>query len=114
MKPLLLALLAGSVIASGCGKNNSSSQTTGASPATLPANGDYGSTLANAQNHALAVVDLSSLKQAVDLFNAQEGRYPSNLDELVKSRMIREIPPVPRGGKLDYNPATGEIKIVQQ
>jgi len=116
MKPLALASLAGALLLSGCGNNSGTSQqtTNAATPPPAPAGDNYGSVLANAQNRALDVVDTSSLKSAIQLFNAQEGRFPKSLDELVSSRMIAKIPPAPRGKKLDYNPTTGEIKIVNE
>ena len=115
MKLLPFLLLAGLLAVSGCGNNQSSSpQTTNAAVPTPPAGNNYGSVLANSQNLALSVVDTSSLKQAIQLFNAQEGRYPKDLDELVTTHMIGKIPPAPRGKKFDYNADTGEIKIVDQ
>ena len=115
MKFLLIVPLIGILVAAGCEKNQPvTPQTTNAVVPGPAESADYGSALANAQNRAIAVVDTSSLKSAIQLFNAQEGRYPKDLDELVSSKMIGKIPPAPRGKKLDYNPATGEIKIVDQ
>ncbi len=100
----------------GCGNNQGgSSQTNNASggnPLTAPA--DYVGALANSQDRAVKVVDTASLTQAVQIFNATEGRYPKDLDELVTNKLIGEIPPAPRGKKLDYNPATGEVKLVDE
>jgi hypothetical protein len=59
-------------------------------------------------------VDTASLTQAVQLFNSTEGRFPKDLNELITNKLISEIPPTPRGKKLDYNPATGEVKLVDQ
>ena len=115
MKLLPFALLAGLLAVSGCGNNqNSGSQTTNATVPAAPAGGGVGSVLGNAQNLAVSVVDTSSLKQAIQLFNAQEGRYPKDLNELVTTHMIGQMPPAPRGKKFDYNPDTGEIKLVDQ
>lgn len=100
----------------GCGNDNSKpaapSNAAGGSP--LDTRGDYLSTLAKGQATAVKTVDTASLNQAVQLFNVQEGRYPKDLDELVKSKLIGEIPPVPFGMKIDYDPATGQVKVVKQ
>jgi hypothetical protein len=109
----VLMILAVTVALAGCGKNqsDSSQSTTTAPPAP---SGNYLDTLANSRDHAVGVVDLASINQAIQVFNANEGRYPVDLNELVTNKMIGEIPPTPRGKKLDYNPATGEIKLVDQ
>jgi hypothetical protein len=115
MKPLPFLLLAGLLAVSGCGNNQTStSQTTNAAAPAAPAGDNYGSVLVNAQKLAVSVVDTSSLKQAIQLFNAQEGRNPKDLNELVSSHLIGQIPPAPHGKKFDYNPDTGEIKLVDQ
>jgi len=116
MRSLALVLLGVTLVITGCGNNSTPApQTTNAAaPPPAPAGDNYGSVLANAQNRALDVVDTSSLKQAIQLFNAQEGRFPKSLDELVSSKLIAKIPPAPRGKKFDYNPTTGDIKIVNE
>jgi hypothetical protein len=108
--------LAAALVLAGCGnKQGGSSQTNSASsgnPLNAPA--DYAGALANSQNLAVKVVDTASLTQAVQAFNATEGRYPKDLNELVTNKLIGEIPPVPQGKKLDYNPTTGEVKVVDE
>ena len=39
--------------------------------------------------------DLSIMREAIDKFYGDKGRYPDNLDELVSARYIREVPPDP-------------------
>jgi hypothetical protein len=76
--------------------------------------GDYLGTLVKGQQTAAKVVDTAALNQAVQLFNAQEGRNPKDLNELVTSKMIGSIPEAPAGMKLDYDPATGTVKVVKK
>jgi hypothetical protein len=111
----LVALAAGMVLA-GCGNNQGASSQTNSASSGNPVNAatDYGGALANSQNLAVKVVDTVSLNQAVQLFNTTEGRYPKDLNELVTNKLIGAIPPAPRGKKLDYNPATGEVKVVDE
>jgi ABC-type glycerol-3-phosphate transport system substrate-binding protein len=111
-----LALLAAALVLAGCGNNQgSSSQTNSASTGAVPApSGNYLDTLANSRDRAVKVIDTASLTQAVQMFNATEGRFPKDLEELVTNKLIAEIPVTPRGKKLDYNPATGEVKLVDE
>jgi general secretion pathway protein G len=39
--------------------------------------------------------DLATMREAVDKFFGDTGRYPANLDELVARRYLRKIPPDP-------------------
>ena len=39
--------------------------------------------------------DLSSMRDALDKFFADTGRYPANLEELVARRYLRKVPPDP-------------------
>ena len=112
----VLTLLAAALVLTGCGNGQGSSSqtnsvTTGPPPA--PA-GNYLDTLANSRDRAVKVIDTASLTQAVQMFNATEGRFPKDLDELVTNKLIAEIPVTPRGKKLDYNPSTGEVKLVDE
>jgi general secretion pathway protein G len=39
--------------------------------------------------------DLAGMRDALDKFFADTGRYPANLEELVSSRYLRKVPPDP-------------------
>ena len=117
MKTSFCLAALGALVLTGCGNNSSNSpQPTNAAPAaqTPAAGGNYGSSLANAQNQAVSVLGQTSIQEAIRNFNISEGRYPKNLDELVSTRFLSQIPPAPRGKKYDYNAATGEIKLADQ
>ena len=114
----LIFLVAGLVV-TGCGKKDNSSTTsttvTSANNAqTPPAANNYGSTLVNAQQAAVKTVDVVSLNQAVQLFNVQEGRFPTNLDELVSKQYIGKLPAAPNGMKLVYDATQGKVTTVRQ
>jgi hypothetical protein len=81
-------------------------------PLTAPA--DYLGALGNGQKKALKTVDVASLNQAIQMFNVQEGRYPKDLNELVASKLINQIPAAPYGMKLDYDANSGKISVVNQ
>ena len=57
---------------------------------------------------------LSSLAmtQAVQAYQALEGRLPKSLDELKKSGF--EIPPPPKGTQYKYDPKTGKVEVVDK
>ena len=123
MKPFFLISVAVGLLLAGCGKNNSSphrqgtntSQTTNtterANPAPLSV--DYLGTLMRADQHAVKTIDVSYLNEAVQLFQTQEGRLPKDLNELVPN-YVGKLPATPYGTKLDYDPNTGQVKVVQQ
>jgi len=87
--------------------NNSSG-----SPLTAPV--DYLGTLAKGKKTAEGTIDSAALTQQVQLFFAQEGRYPKTLEELVEMKYLKSLPAAPYGMKLDYDAAKGTVKVVKQ
>jgi hypothetical protein len=81
-------------------------------PVTAPV--DYLGAVNKARKAAVRNIDLASVKNAIQLYQAQEDHYPPSLDDLVKKHYVAEIPTPPPGSRLDYNPRTGEIKFVRQ
>lgn len=94
----------------GCGKSDKGSNTSG-NPVTAPV--DYLGAVNKGQKAANRVADLAPVQQAVQVFYGQEDRYPANLQELVTKRYIAAVPEAPAGFKLQYNPQTGELKMVK-
>jgi hypothetical protein len=106
MKTFLLAVAAG-LFLTGCGDDPTPKQ---------PAKNDTGNPLtavAQAKNHSEKVIDVSYLNQAIQLFNASEGRFPKTLDELVPN-YVGKLPETPFGTKLDYDATAGTVKVVKQ
>jgi hypothetical protein len=109
-----MLLSIGLFVLTGCSKKDSSSSTQGNSsgnPITAPV--DYLGAVNKAQKTANKTIDLASLKQAIQLFQAQEDRYPTNLQELVSGHFIAAVPVAPNGSRLAYDPASGEVKFVR-
>jgi hypothetical protein len=75
---------------------------------------DYLGALAKGKQVAEKTIDTSSLNNAIQLFNATEGRNPKDLNELVESKFIRELPQAPYGMKLVYDADTGRVTVVKQ
>ena len=97
---------------SGCGGEKKSSAPSSGNPLTAPA--DYIGALGKAQKSAQKTLGAVGLDQAIKIFSGDEGRFPTNLNELVSKGTIGQIPPAPRGMKYDYDPKTGTIKVVPE
>jgi hypothetical protein len=117
MKTILLAWLAVGLLVVGCGKKGTppSPPATNApaawgNPLDAPVN--YLGGLAQAQKLAVKVVDQAGVNEAIKMFNVGEGRNPKDLTELVPNYMPR-LPEVPRGMKFEYNPSTGQFRVVR-
>lgn len=87
-------------------KDNSSSS---GNPITAPV--DYLGATAKAKKHADKTLDVAGVNQAIKLFQAQEGRNPKSLNELVGD-YLPQLPTPPAGMKFDYDPSTGTAKVV--
>lgn len=99
----------------GCERKDTSSSATNASsgnPLTAPV--DYLGAAAKAKRTAESTVGNVSLSKAIEMFHAHEGRYPKTLNELARPDYLPSIPPPPAGMKYDYNPTTGQVRIVPQ
>ena len=116
---LLLIVVAGLCVAckktqetTSSGSSNSPPASASGNPVTAPA--DYLGGIAKAKKTADAKIETASISKAVQLFYAQEGRYPKDLNELVRPDYLPQLPAPPPGMKYDYNPKTGEVKVVPQ
>jgi predicted small lipoprotein YifL len=58
-------------------------------------------------------VDVASLTQAVQQYNAAEGHYPATLQDLVPN-YIAKVPDAPPGYKLNYDSSSGAVTVAQQ
>ncbi|HZI33991.1 MAG TPA: hypothetical protein VFF11_16750, partial [Candidatus Binatia bacterium] len=90
---------------------NSTSKYDSGNPVTAPA--DYVGAVGQAQKFSEKTIDLAYVKQGIQMFQASEGRYPKDLQELVPN-YIGKVPEAPYGYKISYDPATGEVKVVKQ
>jgi hypothetical protein len=118
MKQSLCLSLAASLVLIGCGESSTKSPqptngaASGSSPLSAPA--DYLGALGKAKQTAVKTVDTTSLNQAVQMFNVENGRNPKDLNELVEKKFIPKIPDAPYGMKLDYDATSGKVKVVPQ
>lgn len=92
----------------GCGDSNSSSP-----PAQSATPANNSSPVVQPEVYAQKKMDLSSLTQAVQQYKAAEGNYPKTLQDLVPD-YIAKIPAAPPGYKINYDPDSGSVTVVQQ
>jgi hypothetical protein len=115
--PLFLSIAAG-LLLSGCGgqsdKSTTATNTTSSGSTPLSAPADYLGALGKAKQTAEKTVDTTTLNQAIQMFNVEKGRYPKDLNELVTEKYIPKLPPAPYGMKLEYDAASGKVKVVKQ
>jgi hypothetical protein len=106
--------MAGLLLA-GCKKQPAATQTTNAAPGSSPLTApvDYLGTIVKAQQTATKTVSSVGLQQAIQMFYAQEGRFPKDLSELAPNYLDR-VPVPPAGMKYNYDAKSGVVKIVAQ
>ena len=112
-----LALIAALSLAGCGGKPAASAPATNApassaSPLSAPA--DYLGALGKGQQQAIKVVDTASLKQAIQMFNTEQGRNPRDLNELVEEKYLPRLPEAPAGMRLEYDAASGAVRLVKR
>ena len=114
---VLLALLA--CVLAGCSEK--SGPTTGAT--NTPTAGEGNALTApvtqlkaavDAHQDMVKTVDLTALNKSIDMFQVQEGRFPTNLDELEAKKYIPKIPWPPNGYRLSYNQTKGVVTLEKQ
>ena len=118
MKTTFCITLVAGLLLSGCGESSDKpgQPTNGAASSGNPLNApaDYLGALGKAQQTAVKTVDTTSLNQAIQMFNVDQGRNPKDLNELVEKKFIPKIPDAPNGMKLDYDATAGKVKVVPQ
>jgi len=109
------------ILSAGCdnsgtvtGGTNAAATNSSSSGSIVTAPVDYLGAVGNAHKSAVKTVDTASLNQAVQLFHLEKGRYPKDLNELVQEKYMPRLPAAPYGMKLDYNPTTGQVRVVKQ
>jgi len=117
MKTAIIVVALACGLMCGCGKKESAQGKTTNAPAVgqnpIMAPVDYLGAVNQAQKYAVKQIDIAQIKQSVNSFQAAEERYPKSLEEMVQKGYLGKIPDAPRGMKLDYDPKTGEIKVVK-
>lgn len=114
----LLALLAATaaLLSPGCKEKKPAeppvSSTSGGNPLTAPT--DYLGAVAKAQKTAGNKLSATSIQQAIQAYQAQEGKLPKELQDLVTAGVLPSLPTPPRGMKFSYDPKSGDVKVVAE
>jgi hypothetical protein len=103
---LLLTLTAAAFLFAGCGGSSSSTpaantQASSSSPVVQP------------EIYAQQKVDVASLNQALQQYNAAEGHYPATLQDLVPN-YIAKVPDAPAGETINYDANAGTVTVTHQ
>jgi hypothetical protein len=118
MKTSLLLSFAAVALATGCGdgsgKPAQSTNATSSGESVITAPVDYLNTVVKQEQYAVKVVDVASVNQAIQMFQVDQGRFPSGLNELVEKKYLPQIPKTPYGTRLNYDASTGTVKVVKQ
>jgi len=117
MKAILPFSCLAALVLLGCsdGGGASDQQTNSTSSGNLvTAPVDYLGAVGDAKQRAVKTIDVTSLTQAIQMFQVNEGRLPKDLNELVTTKYITRIPEAPYGQKIVYNAANGQVNVVPQ
>ncbi len=112
MKKMRIVLIFSSILfiimLSGCNKKKKEEENK-LTPLNAPAK--YGETMGKAMKKAKIMDIVLPLKNSIDVFYIEEGRYPKSLQELVDKGYIKKIPKPPEGMQYYYDPKTGKIEV---
>jgi hypothetical protein len=97
------------MVAAGCHKKQGGAQSQDLGITNAPAK--YGEVMGRALKKAESMDNVLYLKNKINTFHIQKGRYPANLQELVDEQLIDKIPEPPKGMKYDYDPSTGSLNV---
>ena len=110
------ALVCG-LLAAGCGKSGESGGAkstnevaTNSNPITAPV--DYLGAVSKAKKVSEKTIDTAYINQAIQMFQASEGRLPRDLNELVAEKYLPKLPEAPYNMKIVYDATRGQVQVV--
>ena len=115
MKAFKIFFLAAAVagLAAGCGDSSKSGTTANTVSNVVTAPVNYVGAVVQAQKYSEKQIDLAYVNQAIQQFQAGEGRTPTNLQEMIPT-YLGKMPEAPFGYKIVYDATAGAIKVVKQ
>lgn len=102
------------ILAAGCGDSSKPGTTANTVSNLVDAPLNYVGAVVQAQKYSEKQIDLAFVNQAIQQFQAGEGRLPKDLNEMVAMHYLGKIPEAPFGYKIVYDAAAGAIKVVKQ
>ena len=112
MKHLFIPVLAAALTA-GCGEKSKTTQVVNGVSNIVTAPVNYIGAVAQAQKYSEKQIDLAYVNEAIQQFNAGEGRLPKSLEEMVQMHYLGKMPEAPYGYKIVYDATNGTISVVQ-
>ena len=114
MKTLCLLAASFLLFACGCGHSEKSNAVAANQPEVvqnpIEAPAEYIGVLGKAEQQAVRTADLATLTKAIQIFEAQEDRYPRDLKELVEKEYLAKLPVLPPSTVFSYDPKTGAVR----
>ena len=101
------------LLLAGCGKNSTATKAVNTVSNVVDAPLNYVGAVEQAQKYSEKQIDLAYVNQAIQQFNAGEGHYPTNLQEMIPDYLTK-MPQAPYGYKIVYDAASHAIKVVKQ
>lgn len=71
----------------------------------------YGGVMGSALKKSKAMDDVLYMKNKINTFQIQEGRYPYSLNELVEKKYLEKMPEPPKGATFHYDASTGKVEV---
>src|SRR5665213_1576922 len=111
MKKTILIFGAIAIFLVGCGKNPAATKSFNAVSNVVDAPLNYVGAVVQAKKYSEKVIDVSYINEDIQMFNASEGHYPKNLQEMVPD-YLGKIPVMPSGYELIYDTNSWTVKAV--
>jgi len=110
----LFLSIAAAIFLAGCGDSSKkTAQAVNAVSNVVDAPVNYLGAVVQAQKYSENVIDVSYINQDIQMFNASEGHYPKDLQEMMPNYLAK-IPDMPIGYKLVYDTNSWTVKAVKQ
>lgn len=113
MKISLLPMIAAAGILAGCGDSSKPGTPANTVSNAVTAPVGYLGAAVQAKKYSEKQIDLAYINQAIQLFQAGEGRLPKDLQELVPN-YLGKVPEAPLGYKIVYDATKGSVSVVKQ
>ena len=111
MKMFFLIAVAECLFLAGCGKNSTTTKAINTVSNAVDAPVNYLGAVMQAKTHSEKVIDVSYINEDIQMFNASEGHYPKDLQEMMPE-YLGKIPDAPYGYKLEYDTNTHTVSVV--
>jgi hypothetical protein len=112
--PILALIAAAAALVSGCGDSSKPGTAANTVSNLVDAPVNYIGAVGQAQKYSEKQIDLAYVNEAIQQFQAGEGRLPKDLNEMVQTHYLGKIPEAPYGYKIVYDATAGAIKVVKQ